>query len=90
MRKREDKKDPIRSEFGQIRQEEIRLEDKIIEVSDYIQLHKKINFYDLLNEQPTKEALIVTFLSVLELMKTGKIYVQQENIAGDIYIQALE
>lgn len=90
MRKREDKKDPIRSEFGQIKQEEIRLEDKIIEVSDYIALHKKINFYNLLNEQPTKEALIVTFLSVLELMKTGNIYVWQENIAEDIYIQALE
>ena len=90
MRKRSDKLDPIRSEFGQIKKEEIRLEDKIIEVNNYIQQYKNVNFYDLLTEQKTREALIVTFLAVLELMKTGKIYVEQENIAGDIYIQALE
>lgn len=90
MRKRQDKMDPIRSEFGEIKQEEIKLEDKITEVSNYIIKYKNVNFYDLLNEQETKEAVIVTFLAVLELMKTGEIYVQQENIGDDILIQALE
>lgn len=90
MKKRVDKVDPIRSEFGEIKQEEIRLEDKIIEVGDYVQRHKNIKFYDLLDEQETKEALIVTFLSVLELMKMGKIHVRQDHIGDDIYIQALE
>ena len=90
MRKRVDKMDPIRSEFGQIKQEEIKLEDKITEVYNYIQQYKSINFYDLLNEQETKEAIIVTFLAVLELMKTGKIHASQENIKDDILIQALE
>lgn len=90
MRKRQDKMDPIRSEFGQIKQEEIKLEDKITEVSNYIQQYKKVSFYDLLNDQETKEAIIVTFLSVLELMKMGKIYVRQEDIGEDILIQTLE
>ena len=90
MRKRQDKMDPIRSEFGEIKQEEIKLEDKITEVNNYIIQYQNVNFYDLLNEQETKEAVIVTFLAVLELMKTGKIYVQQENIGDDILIQALE
>ena len=90
MRKRQDKLDPIRSEFGEIKQEEIKLEDKITEVYNYIIQYKEMNFYDLLNEQETKEAVIVTILAVLELMKTGKIFVQQENIEDDIFIQALE
>ena len=90
MRKRQDKLDPIRSEFGEIKQEKIKLEDKITEVYNYIIQYKEVNFYDLLNEQETKEAVIVTFLAVLELMKTGKIYVQQENIEDDIFIRALE
>lgn len=90
MRKRQDKLDPIRSEFWEIKQEEIKLEDKITEVYNYIIQYKEVNFYDLLNEQETKEAVIVTFLAVLELMKTGKIYVQQENIEDDIFIRALE
>ena len=68
MRKRQDKLDPIRSEFGEIKQEEIKLEDKITEVYNYIIQYKEVNFYDLLNEQETKEAVIVTFLAVLELM----------------------
>ena len=90
MRKRQDKMDPIRSEFGEIKEEEIKLEDKITEVNNYMIKYKNVNFYDLLNEQETKEAVIVTFLAILELMKTGKIYVQQENIGDDILIQALE
>ena len=90
MRKRQDKMDPIRSEFGEIRQEEIKLEDKITEVNNYIMKYRNVNFYDLLNEQETKEAVIVTFLAILELMKTGRIYVQQKNIGDDILIKALE
>ena len=70
MRKRQDKLDPIRSEFGEIKQEEIKLEDKITEVYNYIIQYKEVNFYDLLNEQETKEAVIVTFLAVLELRFT--------------------
>ena len=71
MRKRQDKHAPIRSEYGAIKQEEIKQEDKMTEVSNYIMKFKNVSFYDLLNEQETKEAVIVTFLSVLELMKTG-------------------
>ena len=85
MRKRQDKLDPIRSEFGEIKQEE-----KMTEVSNYIMKYKNVSFYDLLNEQETKEAVIVTFLSVLELMKTGKIYARQDDVGSDIYIEAVE
>lgn len=90
MRKRVEKVDTIRSDFGQIKQEEIKLEDKVIEVSNYIKEHKQISFYDLLNDQETKEAIIVTFLAILELMKTGRILACQEEIGKDIYIKALE
>ena len=90
IKKRQQKVDPIRSEFGQIKQEEIKLEDKITEVMNYIEKYRNIKFYDLLDEQETKEALIVTFLSILELMKVGKISVRQEDIGDDIYIQAVE
>ena len=36
--------------------------------------------------QPTRMELIVTFLTVLELMKMGKITVSQGHIFDDIYI----
>lgn len=79
MRKRQDKLDPIRSEFGEIKQEEIKLEDKITgRCINYIIQYKEVNFYDLLNEQETKEAMIVTFWRSLndedrkDLLSTGK------------------
>lgn len=90
MRKRQDKLDPIRSDFGEIKQEEIKLEDKMTEIDDYIKEQREINFRILLERQMTKEAVIVAFLSILELMKLGKIRAIQSEIGGDIFIQALE
>lgn len=90
MRKREDKLDPIRSQFGEIRQEEIKLEDKIEEIGNYIRLHQQVSFYQLLENQMTREAVVVTFLSILELMKIGKIKAEQKTIGDDIIIEALE
>lgn len=90
MRKRQDKLDPIRSDFGEIQQEEIKLEDKMMEVSNYIKKQKAVSFRNLLEKQQTKEAMIVTFLSILELMKLGQIRADQSEIGGDIFIQTLE
>ena len=33
--------------------------------------------------------VIVTFLAILELMKTGKIHIKQDNIFDDIEIEAV-
>ena len=38
----------------------------------------------------TKEKVVVTFLSVLELMKVGKIRAVQEKIGQEIIIEVLE
>lgn len=90
MRKRESKLDPIRSQFGEIRQDEMKLEDKIEEIGNYIKLHKQVRFYQLLEKQRSKEALVVTFLSILELMKVGRIKAEQKSIGDDIMIETLE
>ena len=38
----------------------------------------------------TKEQVVVTFLSILELMKVGKIRAVQEKIGQEIMIEVLE
>ena len=90
MRRRENKKDPIRSDFGEIHEEEIKLEDKIEEIDQYIRSSKTASFFQIMEIQKTKEAAIVAFLSILELMKQGRIWAAQETIGGDIIIEALE
>ena len=90
MRKQQDKIDPLRSKFGKIEKEEVSLEEKTEYLENYATTHKHFSFRSLLEAQSSEVEVIVTFLAILELMKTGKIYVQQENIEDDIFIRALE
>jgi segregation and condensation protein A len=90
IRKQENKIDPIRSQFGKIEKEEVSLSDKIDYIKQYACEHPRFSFRKLLEEQCSKMEIIVTFLGVLELMKTGLIEISQENIFDDIIIIALE
>lgn len=47
---------------------------------------KSFSFRRLLEKQSSRMEVIVTFLIILELMKTGKISICQENIFDDIII----
>ena len=73
MAKQENKIDPIRSKFGKIEKEEISLNDKMEYLEAYAAEHKRFGFESLLEKQGSKMEVIVTFLAILELMKTGKI-----------------
>ncbi|MEG1458093.1 MAG: segregation/condensation protein A [Acetivibrio sp.] len=86
MKKRVDKIDPIRSKFGEIEKEDVNQEEKMLFVEAYAKEHGTFSFRGLLEVQSSKMEIIVTFLSILELMKTGKIQIEQENIFDDISI----
>jgi len=86
MKRQEDKIDPIRSKFGRIEKEEINLSDKIREIQQYGLKNKTFSFRKLLNSQPGKMEIIVTFLGVLELIKVGQISVTQYKLFDDIMI----
>ena len=80
MRKQQDKIDPLRSKFGKIEKEEVSLEEKTEYLENYATTHKHFSFRSLLEAQSSKVEVIVTFLAILELMKTGKILISQEHI----------
>ncbi|MDO5389497.1 MAG: segregation/condensation protein A [Eubacteriales bacterium] len=90
LRRREDKMDPIRSKFGRIEQEEVNLPEKMDYVEEYARTHKKFSFRQLLEKQCSRTQIVVTFLAILELMKTGKIVIHQEHLFDDIEIESLE
>ena len=71
LKKQEDKIDPIRSRFGTIEKEEVSLSEKMLEMKEYAGGHRKFSFRQLLVGQKSRVQLIVTFLSILELMKMG-------------------
>lgn len=88
MRKREDKIDPIRSRFGRIEKEEVSLEERMSYLEQYALTHRRFSFRGLLEAQSSKMEIIVTFLSILELMKVGKIHIFQERIFDDIFVES--
>ena len=86
MKKQTDKMDPIRSRFGKIEREEVSLDEKMIYLETYCMEHERFSFRDLLERQGSKVEIIVTFLGILELMKTGRIQIEQEHLFDEIYI----
>lgn len=89
IRRQENKIDPIRSKFGRIEKEEISLSDKLLEMRDYAKEHRKFSFRQLMEDQHSRVQLIVTFLSILELMKMGHVHAEQADLFDDIHIEVI-
>lgn len=88
LKRQKDKIDPIRSKFGEIKKEEVSLEDKMGYLTAYATSHRFFSFRQLLEKQSSRLEIIVTFLAVLELMKSGTIYISQEKTFDDIKIES--
>ena len=86
MRRQVDKIDPIRSSFGKIEREEIDMDEKTSYIESYALKHHEFSFRNLLEKQGSRMEMVITFLVVLEFMKMGKFYVQQDELFDDILI----
>lgn len=86
MRRSEDKIDPVRANFGNIKKDEIDMDIKAAYIVAYVNAHTRFSFVELLEKQESKVEKIVTFLVILEMMKIGQITIAQEDIFGDIII----
>ena len=66
--------------------EDVDMDMKQHHVNEFLRTHKKCSFKELLEKQNSKMEVIVTFMLVLEMMKMGKILIEQENLFDDIFI----
>lgn len=89
LKRQDEKIDPIRSKFGKIEKEEVSLSEKMNDLEEYARTHRSFSFRDLLKRQCSKTQVIVTFLAVLEMMKTGIIHIVQEHTFSEIMITSL-
>ncbi len=90
LKRKVDKIDPIRSQFGNIEKDEIELDVKTDYIKEYILQHSTMSFRDLLEKQNSKMEIIVSFLVILELIKIGVISILQDEIFDDITITVAE
>lgn len=74
------------SQFIQLIPEEITVNMKIEEIMKRIEINYKFYFTDLFLPSPPKYEIVVTFLAILELVKSKIIKIQQHQLFGDIRI----
>ena len=88
LRRKKSRQDPIRSGFGRIRREEISIDTKTLYIRAFLQTHPRTDFRALLESRESREEVIVTFLILLELIKTQKVHILQDTIGGKILVEA--
>lgn len=72
-----------------ITKKEISVDDKIKDIRQILKKRQKINFIELFTEI-TKENVVVTFLSILEMCKNNEILLSQEDNFSPIMIERCE
>lgn len=86
IRRQENRIDPIRSRFGSLKKEELDMSETMRFVEQYIIEKKNCRFREILTLRTGKLYMIVTFLTLLQLMKEGKVEVEQPETFADIQI----
>ena len=79
--------DPVRASFGDIEKEEINMDEKNLYMHAYIREHKRTSFRSLLEKQGSRSEVIVVFLLLLDMIRSGEVTVSQDKTFGDIIIE---
>ena len=85
LQRKEDEK-PLETKIAR---KEILVTDRTNEIRILLKKKKKVSFFDLF-EVRTKEYVVVTFLSILEMAKKGEITIVQENNFNNITVNIKE
>jgi len=72
-----------------ITKKELSVSERISNIRDILKIKKKINFVDLF-DIVTKEYVVVTFLSILNMSKNNEILIEQEDNFSTITIESRE
>ena len=87
LRRQRNRVDTVRSGFGKIEREEYDVVGRERYIRERIAKADNLSFRALLEEQPGKEEIIVTFLVVLDMAKSGEIHLIQDDSFGEILIR---
>lgn len=71
-----------------ITRKEFSVKERIYEIRNILKERKKIIFNELFNEVITKENIVVTFLSLLDMSKNNEIIIKQDKIFSTIIIES--
>lgn len=84
--KRKEEERPIQTK---ITKKELSVKDRTIEIRNILKEKRRVSFFDLF-EIKTREYVVVTFLSILEMAKRGELSIIQENNFNEILVNIKE
>ena len=90
MRRRADKEDTTRPDISKMKREVVPISSRITYVKERVKKGGRLSFRKLLEGGATKVEIIVTFLAILELMKTGEIRLTKDSTAEDFTVEEAE
>ena len=88
MKRAADRVDPIRSSFGKVEKDPVDTVKVRRNVEKNIMSRKRCSFRSLLTQSHSRMYMVVTFLTILELMKMGRVAAEQDDLFGEIMITA--
>ena len=88
IRRSKEKLNEEAARYGRIHREPVSLPDKLNYIRRYTARHREFSFRKLIEQQVSRENIVVTFLAVLELMKNGQLVAVQSGNDSDILMYA--
>ena len=87
LRRQADKEDAVHSRFGEIEREAVRIGDRLDYVRKRVKTPGRHSFRSLLGEGSTRLEVVVTFMAILELIKTGEIRLTEDSTRDDFILE---
>ncbi|MCR4672439.1 MAG: segregation/condensation protein A [Lachnospiraceae bacterium] len=87
LKRKTERIDPVRSRYGEIKQEPVKVTERMADIRTMIRRKRKpVPFRSLMRKGSSREEIVVTFLAILELMKSGAVSVRQDHLFDEIYL----
>ncbi len=87
LNRRELKTDKVRSGFNSVALDTYKVSNKIEYISKLLTLNPSVKFTEIFNPDSHRMEKVVTFLALLELIKSKHVTITQEGIFGEILIK---
>ena len=87
LQRNAEKMDPIRSHFGEIEREAVKIGDRLDYVREKVKKKGRHSFRSLLASGASRLEIVVTFMAILELIKTGEIRLTEDSTRDDFSLE---
>lgn len=73
-----------------VKRDRLSIKEKLIELKNRLAVGAKTTLTQLINEANDRDETVITFISLLELARLGKLDVFQNEAQGDIYVEVVD